>query len=103
MPLLAALFGGRLTARTCLLVFRNRSVATQDPGSFAFKGLHVPQGCAAKKGRLVPSVWGYARVSREDQNLALQLDALEAAGVTQANMVEEKESGARQRPGVNAG
>ena len=48
------------------------------------------------------SVWGYARVSREDQNLALQLDALEAAGVIQANVVEEKESGTRQRPGFNA-
>ena len=50
----------------------------------------------------MPSVWGYARVSREDQNLALQLDALEAAGVIQANIVEEKESGARQRPGFSA-
>ena len=48
------------------------------------------------------SVWGYARVSREDQNLALQLDALDAAGVISANVVEEKESGARQRPGFNA-
>ena len=28
----------------------------------------------------MPAVWGYARVSREDQALALQLDALEAAG-----------------------
>ena len=27
----------------------------------------------------MPAVWGYARVSREDQALALQLDALEAA------------------------
>jgi DNA invertase Pin-like site-specific DNA recombinase len=50
----------------------------------------------------VPFVWGYARVSREDQNLALQLDALEAAGVIQANIVEERESGAQQRPGFNA-
>ena len=50
----------------------------------------------------MPSVWGYARVSREDQNLALQLDALEAAGVIQANIVEKKGSGARQRPGFDA-
>ena len=50
----------------------------------------------------VAAVWGYARVSREDQNLALQLDVVEAAGVTSANRVEEKESGARQRPGFDA-
>jgi putative DNA-invertase from lambdoid prophage Rac len=50
----------------------------------------------------VPDVWGYARVSREDQQLDLQLDALEAAGVPRANIVEEKESGARQRPGFDA-
>ncbi len=36
------------------------------------------------------AVWGYARVSREDQALALQLDALEAAGVPSANVVQEK-------------
>jgi DNA invertase Pin-like site-specific DNA recombinase len=51
---------------------------------------------------LVSCVWGYARVSREDQHLALQLDALEAAGVIRANIVEEKESGARQRPAFDA-
>ncbi len=48
------------------------------------------------------AVWGYARVSREDQALALQLDALEAAGVSLANIVQEKESGARQRPAFDA-
>ena len=48
------------------------------------------------------AVWGYARVSREDQALALQLDALEAAGVPLANIVQEKESGARQRPAFDA-
>ncbi len=48
------------------------------------------------------AVWGYARVSREDQQLALQLDALEAAGVPLANIVQEKESGARQRPAFDA-
>jgi DNA invertase Pin-like site-specific DNA recombinase len=50
----------------------------------------------------MPTVWGYARVSREDQALALQLDALEAAGVPLANIVQEKESGARQRPAFDA-
>ena len=50
----------------------------------------------------MPAVWGYARVSREDQALALQLDALEAAGVPSANVVQEKESGARQRPVFDA-
>ena len=48
------------------------------------------------------AVWGYARVSREDQALALQLDALEVAGVPAANVVQEKESGARQRPVFDA-
>ncbi len=50
----------------------------------------------------MPDVWGYARVSREDQALALQLDALEAAGVPPANIMQEKESGARQRPVFDA-
>ena len=45
----------------------------------------------------MPAVCGYARVSREDQQLALQLDALQAAGVPATNIVQEKESGARQR------
>ncbi len=50
----------------------------------------------------MPAVWGYARVSREDQALGLQLDALEVAGVPSANIVQEKESGARQRPAFEA-
>ena len=50
----------------------------------------------------MPAVWGYARVSREDQALALQLDALEAAGAPSANVVQERESGARQRPAFDA-
>ena len=36
------------------------------------------------------------------RELALQLDALEAAGVPRANIVEEKESGVRQRPAFDA-
>lgn len=48
------------------------------------------------------AVWGYARVSKEDQRLALQLDALEAAGVPCGNVVTDEESGARQRPAFDA-
>ena len=47
-------------------------------------------------------VWGYARVSREDQQLALQLDALAAAGVPHGNIIKDKESGIRQRPAFDA-
>ena len=50
----------------------------------------------------MPAVWGYARVSREDQQLALQLDALQAAGVPETNIVQEKESGAGRRPAFDA-
>ena len=42
--------------------------------------------------------YGYARVSREDQELALQVDALVAAGVAPGNIVREKMSGAADRP-----
>jgi DNA invertase Pin-like site-specific DNA recombinase len=51
---------------------------------------------------MMPAVWGYARVSREDQALALQRDALEAAGVPGAHIVQEKESGVRQLPVFDA-
>ncbi len=40
--------------------------------------------------------------SREDQQLSLQLDALPAAGVPHADIIKEKESGIRQRPGFDA-
>src|ERR1700686_1296735 len=36
---------------------------------------------------------GYARVSTEDQELGLQITALRAAGVPEANIVQEKASG----------
>jgi len=42
----------------------------------------------------MPEVWGYARVSTEDQNPALQVDALVAAGVPAGQVVVEKVSGA---------
>ena len=38
-------------------------------------------------------VWGYARVSTEDQELGLQVTALREAGVPEANIIQEKASG----------
>ena len=42
--------------------------------------------------------YGYARVSREDQDLALQVDALTAVGVPPGNIVRDKMSGVADRP-----
>lgn len=44
------------------------------------------------------AVFGYARVSKEDQSLALQIDALMAAGVAPKSIVQEKLSGVVERP-----
>ncbi len=45
---------------------------------------------------------GYARVSTEDQNLDLQIDALKAAGVRDDNMHSESVSGAaKKRPALD--
>ena len=44
---------------------------------------------------------GYQRVSTDDQNLNLQRDALEGAGVHPDDIYEDKRSGARvDRPGL---
>lgn len=46
---------------------------------------------------------GHARVSTNDQELALQIDALRAHGVTKENLFFDKLSGAREdRPGLVA-
>ena len=44
------------------------------------------------------ATYGYARVSREDQELALQVDALAAAGVAPGDIVREKMSGVADCP-----
>jgi DNA invertase Pin-like site-specific DNA recombinase len=45
------------------------------------------------------AIWGYARVSTNDQNTALQVDALISAGVPKENLIEEQISGAaKDRP-----
>lgn len=49
----------------------------------------VPKQRAYEMG----ATWGYARVSTEDQELGLQISALRAAGVPEANIVQEKVSG----------
>ena len=38
-------------------------------------------------------IWGYARVSTQDQDLGLQVSALRAAGVPDSHIVQEKASG----------
>src|SRR5262245_14794104 len=46
---------------------------------------------------------GYARVSTQDQNLSLQIDALLSAGVSKDLIFTDKASGAKyQRPGLDA-
>lgn len=47
------------------------------------------------------TIWGYARVSTDDQDATPQVDALRRAGVDPMNLVVEQASGARQdRPGL---
>ena len=51
----------------------------------------------AQDGRLV----GYARVSTDDQDLRLQLDALQSQGVAESLIFTDRVSGARdKRPGL---
>jgi DNA invertase Pin-like site-specific DNA recombinase len=58
----------------------------------------VSQRCFFSGARQM-AVWGYARVSTDDQNTAPQVDALIAAGVPRETLVEEYISGAaKDRP-----
>jgi DNA invertase Pin-like site-specific DNA recombinase len=49
-----------------------------------------------------PIAWGYARVSTDRQELALQIDALTAAGVHREHLIEETASGTKERPSLTA-
>jgi DNA invertase Pin-like site-specific DNA recombinase len=46
-----------------------------------------------KRERNMGGIYGYARVSTEDQELGLQISALRDAGVPETNIVQEKASG----------
>lgn len=59
----------------------------------------IEEAIAAASG---PVTWGYARVSTDRQELALQVDALTAAGVHREHLVEETASGAKERSALVA-
>src|SRR5437763_1097192 len=71
--------------------------------------MYVTKGCCRKSGEAERPRWtrsgmhiGYARVSTDDQQLHLQMDALTTAGCTQI-FHDEGISGAQvQRPGLDA-
>lgn len=51
----------------------------------------------------MPKIVGYARVSTDEQDLSLQLDALKQVGCTDELIFIDKASGARaERPGLDA-
>jgi DNA invertase Pin-like site-specific DNA recombinase len=53
----------------------------------------VPQRRADTAVQQIGQIWGYARVSTEDQELGLQITALRDAGVPEKHTVREKASG----------
>lgn len=59
---------------------------------------HPDPGAQIDLDSVLPQVWGYARVSTDEQKHALQIDALRAAGVPPWRLVEETASGAKARP-----
>jgi putative DNA-invertase from lambdoid prophage Rac len=70
--------------------------ATPEPSAWA---QNIDDAIAAASG---PIAWGYARVSTDRQELALQIDALTAAGVRHEHLIEETASGAKERPSLAA-
>ena len=53
------------------------------------------------QGTLEPHLVGYARVSTEDQDLSLQIDALTRQGIAKSDIYMDKLSGAKtERPGL---
>ena len=55
-----------------------------------------------KRSQPVPRLFGYARVSTDDQDLSLQIDALTKQGIPANSIFMDKISGAKtERPGLN--
>lgn len=55
-----------------------------------------------KRSQPVPRLVGYARVSTDDQDLSLQIDALTKQGIPANSIFMDKISGAKtERPGLN--
>lgn len=55
-----------------------------------------------KRSQPVPRLFGYARVSTDDQDLSLQIDALTKQGIPTKAIFMDKISGAKtERPGLN--
>lgn len=80
-----------------LIAGRTISGAAQIEFSEEEMGARKHTGMPGSRARRI----GYARVSTEDQNLALQLDALKAAGCTRVYCDEGVSGASRTRPALN--
>jgi DNA invertase Pin-like site-specific DNA recombinase len=101
-------------AKACSWLYRSEKVFRKDAAMPKLrKGKTtkqaVPEQCAwlhniddAIVAAAGPIAWGYARVSTDQQELALQVDALTAVGVRREHLIEETASGAKERPALAA-
>jgi len=75
--------------------FKKGKVAKLDAPERCPRTLDIEDAISIASG---PITWGYARVSTDQQELALQIDALTAAGIRREHLIEETASGAKERP-----